>query len=79
MASRILRVKDILGRFPISERTLYRMIKTGSFPKPIAISARLVGWPEEVYEAWEASLIEDSRVDGRVPLTAPTQISQLNK
>jgi hypothetical protein len=42
------------GRYPFSEATLYRKIRTGLFPQPITL-AGVVCWPLDVLEAWEAA------------------------
>lgn len=42
-------VEDITG---LSRSTIYAMMATGQFPRPIKLSARAVAWPESVIQAW---------------------------
>lgn len=49
---RILRKPDVLARLQVSPTTLWRMQKSGSFPRPFRISPGLVGWLETVVSAW---------------------------
>ncbi len=41
---------ELLGRWPVSRRTVYRAIAEKKLPRPVKISARRVGWPREVAE-----------------------------
>lgn len=49
---RILRLPTVLDRTGLSRSTLYRKMKSGSFPKQIAISDRCAGWRESAVNAW---------------------------
>ena len=55
MADRILRRPDVEARTGLSRSTLYHWMKEGTFPKPVALGARLVGWRESAIEAWMAA------------------------
>ncbi|PRW96443.1 AlpA family transcriptional regulator [Pseudomonas fragi] len=50
---RFIREKDVLGLTSLSRTTLWREVKRGRFPKPIAISAGRVGWRESALAAWQ--------------------------
>ncbi len=39
---------------PVSSTTLWRMVKAGSFPKPIKLSARVTAWRAREVRAWMA-------------------------
>ncbi|MBK8182407.1 MAG: AlpA family phage regulatory protein [Candidatus Competibacteraceae bacterium] len=40
----ILRRKQVEARTGLSRSTIYERIKTGTFPAPVSIGARAVGW-----------------------------------
>jgi prophage regulatory protein len=48
----ILRRKQVESRTGLSRSTIYLRIKKGSFPKPIKLSERAVGWLEQEIDAW---------------------------
>ena len=45
-------VQKIVG---LSRASIYRLASEGSFPKPVLIGKRTVGWPESVIAAYLAS------------------------
>ncbi len=54
----ILRRKQVEKRTGLSRSTIYLRIQEGTFPKPISLGARAVGWLENEIEAWLAARIE---------------------
>lgn len=52
MAERILRRPEVEARTGLSRSTIYDWMKAGTFPKPVALGARLVGWKESAIAAW---------------------------
>ena len=51
--TRLLRKEDVLELCAMSHSTLYRMIKCGSFPEPVAVTGqRSVAWREDDIERW---------------------------
>jgi prophage regulatory protein len=57
----ILRRKQVEARTGLSRSTIYQRIAEGSFPKPISLGARAVGWLDSDIEQWLASRVEESR------------------
>ena len=57
----ILRRKQVESRTGLSRSTIYLRIKEGSFPKPISLGARAVGWLESEVEEWLDNRIKQSR------------------
>lgn len=57
----ILRRKQVEARVGLSRSTIYDAIKAGTFPKPIQLGPRSVGWLESDIAAWLAARIEQSR------------------
>lgn len=49
---RFLRLAEVRNRVPFGRATIYRLIKTGQFPKPYALGARAVAWLESEVEGW---------------------------
>jgi prophage regulatory protein len=57
----ILRRKQVQARTGLSRSTIYQRIAEGSFPKPVSLGPRAVGWLESEIEAGLASRVEESR------------------
>lgn len=54
MTDSILRRPAVEKMVGLSRSTLYTMMSEGSFPKPIRIGRRAVGWPENSIRDWIA-------------------------
>lgn len=52
MNDRTLRRRDVEARTGLSRSTLYAMMAQCTFPKPVRLGARAVGWPESEIAAW---------------------------
>jgi prophage regulatory protein len=61
MSNAILRLPTVKTRTGLSRSTIYLRVAEGSFPKPISLGARAVGWIDAEVEAWVAGQIEQSR------------------
>ena len=55
---RLLRIREVLQLCGLSRATLYREIKLHSFPAPVKLSARSVGWLQDDVVRWLESRIE---------------------
>ena len=59
----IHRPQHLLSIATVGERTtcsrahIYEMVKAGTFPSPIKISANRIAWPESAVDAWIAAKI----------------------
>lgn len=51
----ILRMPSVLKLTGLSRTTIWRMAKTGTFPAPVRLSKRAVGWRSTDVEAWVRS------------------------
>ncbi|MGZ8183058.1 MAG: helix-turn-helix transcriptional regulator [Methylobacter sp.] len=60
----ILRRKQVEARIGLSRSTIYERIKAGTFPAPISLGAKSVGWIESEINAWLSSQVEKSRKTG---------------
>ena len=61
----ILRRRQVEDRTGLSRSTIYLYIQEGTFPKPINLGTRAVGWLENEIEKWLVERVEnrDSRRD----------------
>ena len=55
MADRILRLPAVMERTGLKRSTLYDWMRQGTFPQPIKLGERAVGWPESAVAEWIAS------------------------
>jgi len=61
MASKILRLPDVLQRCGLSRSSLYALMTEGQFPKSVKISMRSVGWVESDLDDWVQNRIDMTR------------------
>ena len=57
----ILRRKQVEARTGLARSTIYQHIKAGTFPRPIPLGARAVGWLETDVSNWIAERIAMAR------------------
>jgi prophage regulatory protein len=57
----VLRLPSVKERTGLSRSTLYLRIAAGSFPAPISLGGRAVGWLESEVEGWIAGRIAERR------------------
>ena len=62
----ILRRKQVETRTGLSRSTIYLRMQKGTFPKPIPLGARAVGWLENEIEDWLASRIQERNTEMEV-------------
>ena len=60
-ATVILRLPQVKARTGLSRSTIYLRISQGSFPRPVSLGARAVGWVEAEVNDWLNQQIEASR------------------
>jgi prophage regulatory protein len=61
MANVILRLPAVKARTGLSRSSIYQHIAHGSFPRPVSLGARAVGWVESEIEEWILRKIKESR------------------
>lgn len=54
----LLSTRDVLARICMSKPSLYRMINSGEFPRPVPIGRQRVAFIEAEVQGWIASRIE---------------------
>ncbi len=52
---RALKLKEVVGLVSLSSATIYRMISSGEFPRPVRIGVRATGWRSDEVDEWLAS------------------------
>ena len=57
----ILRLPAVKQRTGLSRSTIYLRISEDSFPKPVSLGGRAVGWIESEIDSWLEQQIENSR------------------
>jgi prophage regulatory protein len=61
VATTILRLPTVKARTGLARSTIYLRIAEGTFPKPIPLGGRAVGWIEDEIDHWLNQQIEASR------------------
>ncbi|MFV3093712.1 helix-turn-helix transcriptional regulator [Pseudomonas sp. GW6] len=56
---RIIRLKEVTNSTGLARSTLYKYIAQGTFPKPVSLGYRCVGWVEEEIHNWISARIEE--------------------
>lgn len=65
MVTTILRLPSVKARTGLSRSTIYLRVAEGSFPAPVSLGGRAVGWIEAEVNDWLAKRIEASRKAAR--------------
>jgi len=60
----ILRRRQVEERVGLTRSTIYRRVAAGSFPAPISLGARAVGWLEAEISNWLLGQVAKSRKAG---------------
>jgi prophage regulatory protein len=58
---KILRRDQVEERTGLSRSTIYERVKSGTFPAPISLGAKAVGWLESEVDRWITDRIQASR------------------
>jgi prophage regulatory protein len=61
MADSILRLPAVKTRTGLSRSTIYLRVSRGSFPRPVSLGGRAVGWVEDEIQSWLAERIAARR------------------
>lgn len=57
----IIRLPEALARTGISRSSVYTFIKAGSFPKPVSLGVRAIGFLAADIDAWIETRVKASR------------------
>jgi prophage regulatory protein len=61
----ILRCKQVQARTGLARSTIYLNIKCGTFPRPVPLGTRAVGWLESEVSDWIAERVRIARGDAK--------------
>jgi prophage regulatory protein len=61
MTHTILRLPAVRASTGLSRSTIYLRVSQGTFPRPVSLGGRAVGWLEEEIQSWLAERIAASR------------------
>lgn len=56
---RIIRLSEVLASTGLARSTVYKYVGEGSFPKPVSLGDRAVGWVESEVQEWVLARIEE--------------------
>ncbi len=56
---KIMRLNEVMARTGLGRSSIYKFIAAGTFPKPIPLGDRAVGWLEEELEKWIADRVAE--------------------
>lgn len=57
----IIRRKEVEARTGLSRSTIYNRVAVGTFPAPVNLGARAVGWVQSEIDEWLAARVAESR------------------
>lgn len=60
-APTILRRKQVEARTGLARSTIYELVRANTFPTPIKLGGKSVGWIESEISAWLKARISESR------------------
>ncbi len=63
--SRIIRTKEMVKLTGWSRTTIWRKVRSGDFPAPLALGPNSNGWTDKLYASWLASLSRVSYAPAR--------------
>ena len=49
---RLIRLKEVMHCSGLARSTIYKYIAANTFPKPVPLGGRAVGWVQSEIEAW---------------------------
>jgi prophage regulatory protein len=55
---RIIRLKEVMSVTGLARSTVYRYVSDGSFPRPVDLGERCVGWLEAEVQGWISARVE---------------------
>lgn len=58
MILRIILLKEVMSSTGLGRSTIYKLIGSGEFPRPVPIVGRSVGWVESEIQGWILARIE---------------------
>lgn len=75
---RIIRLKEVIDSTGLARSTIYKYIDEGSFPKPVSLGGRSVGWVESEVHDWILERIEERDLAERAAVRSAGHLSVVN-
>ena len=66
---RIICLKEVIKMTSLGRSTVYKYIAEGTFPKPVSLGDRCVGWLESEVLGWIVSKVEERDLLGGIQLS----------
>ena len=63
----MLRRKQVQSRTGLARRTIYQYIQDGTFPRPVPLGPRAVGWIESEVNDWIVERVRIARGNAKPP------------
>ncbi|WP_336368098.1 helix-turn-helix transcriptional regulator [Marinobacter sp. C2H3] len=60
---RVLRLKDVMEMSGLARSTIYKYINADTFPRPIPLGGRSVGWVDSEVHEWIAAKIKNRDIE----------------
>ncbi|EKS2405588.1 AlpA family transcriptional regulator [Pseudomonas aeruginosa] len=61
---KILRLKTVIDCTGLARSTIYKYVAEGSFPRPVSLGDRSVGWLESEVQDWILARVEERDLAG---------------
>lgn len=59
---RLIRLKEVMRVTGLARSTVYKYIAEESFPKPVSLGERCVGWVDDEVQDWIMARVEERNV-----------------
>ncbi len=68
--TKLLKIRDVLERIPVSRAHIYNLMRDGKFPRQVKLGGTGAFWVESEVEAWIQGQIDaaDARIGVRIPV-----------
>jgi len=72
---RIIRLKEVIDSTGLARSTIYKYIGEGTFPKPVSLGDRCVGWVDNEVHDWILARIEERDMADGTALRPTSRLS----
>jgi prophage regulatory protein len=72
---RIIRLKEVIDSTGLARSTIYKYIGEGTFPKPVSLGDRCVGWVDSEVHDWILARIEERDLAEGIAVRATGHLS----
>ena len=72
---RIIRLKEVIDSTGLARSTIYKYIGEGTFPKPVSLGDRCVGWVDSEVHDWILARIEERDLAEGAPARSTGRLS----